>query len=85
MSHGIPCIAFSSAEGAREIINSGENGYLIKNRNHSAMIKKINDLINDYDERVRLGKSARREIKNFTSDVVKEEWITLIEESDINE
>ena len=85
MSHGIPCIAFSSAEGAREIINSGENGYLIKNRNHSAMIKKINDLINDYDERVRLGKSARRGIKNFTSDVVKEEWITLIEESDINE
>lgn len=85
MSHGIPCIAFSSAEGAREIINSGENGYLIKNRNHSAMIKKINDLINDYDERVRLGKSARRGIKKFTSDVVKEEWITLIEESDINE
>lgn len=85
MSHGVPCIAFSSAEGAREIINSGENGYLIKNRNHSAMIKKINDLINDYDERVRLGKSARRGIKKFTSDVVKEEWITLIEESDINE
>ena len=85
MSHGIPCIAFSSAEGAREIINSGENGYLIKNRNHSAMIKKINDLINDYDERVRLGKSARRGIKKFTSGVVKEEWITLIEESDINE
>ena len=85
MSHGIPCIAFSSAEGAREIINSGENGYLIKNRNHSAMIKKINDLINDYYERVRLGKSARRGIKKFTSDVVKEEWISLIEESDINE
>lgn len=84
MSHGIPCIAFSSAEGAREIINSGENGYLIKNRNHNAMVKKINDLIADYDERVRLGKAARSGIKKFTSDVVKEEWITLIEESDIN-
>ena len=33
MSHGVPCIAFDSAEGARELINSGMNGYLIKRRN----------------------------------------------------
>ena len=83
MSHGVPCIAFSSAEGAREIINSGDNGYLINNRNFDAMIMKIEDLINNEKERIRIGKQARESVKKYTSDIVCEEWITLIEESDI--
>ena len=83
MSHGIPCIAFDSAEGAREIINSGENGYLIKNRNFDAMIMKVEDLINNREERIRIGKQARDSVKKYTSDIVGEEWVTLIEESDI--
>ncbi|MBQ6498207.1 MAG: glycosyltransferase [Bacilli bacterium] len=83
MSHGVPCIAFDSAEGAREIINSGENGYLIKNRNFDAMIMKVQDLINNEEDRIKIGKQARNSVKKYTSDIVGEEWITLIEESDI--
>ena len=49
MSHGLPCIAFDSAEGARELINSGMNGYLIKNRSYAAMIKKIEDLMTPFE------------------------------------
>lgn len=79
MSHGLPCIAFSSAEGAREIITSGKNGYLIKNRNYSAMVKKIEDLIDDYETRKKLGKAARYSSKKYTSDSVKEMWYRLIE------
>lgn len=85
MSHGVPCIAFDSAEGAREIINSGENGYLIKNRNFYAMIMKIEALIEKEEERIRIGKLARKSVKKYTSDIVKNEWITLIEKSDIYE
>ena len=85
MSHGIPCIAFDSAEGSKEIINSGENGYLIKNRNIDMMVKKIGDLINDLDERKRIGKNARESVKKYTRDVVGGEWFTLIEESDVYE
>ena len=85
MSHGVPCIAYDSAEGAREIINSGENGYLIKNRNRDAMIKKIKDLVDSKDERLRLGRAARKGVKRYTSDVVSEEWFTLIEESEVYE
>ena len=85
MSHGVPCIAYDSAEGAREIINSGDNGFLIKNRNMDAMIMKIEDLINNEKERIKIGKQARKSVKKYTSDIVSEEWITLIEESDIYE
>ena len=85
MSHGIPCIAMDSAEGAREIINSGYNGYLIKNRNYNVMVKKIGDLINNRNDRLKLGENARKSVEKYTSDAVGEEWFTLIEESDIYE
>ena len=79
MSHGVPCIAYSSAEGAKEIINSGKNGYLIKNRNSKAYLKKIEDLIKKDDVRKKLGKEARLSVKKYTADVVKNEWYNLIE------
>ena len=85
MSHGLPCIAFDSAEGARELISSGENGYLIKNRNYEGMVKKITDLINSKEERIRLGNNARKSVEKYTSEKVGEEWFTLIEESDVYE
>lgn len=85
MSHGLPCIAMDSAEGAREIINSGYNGYLIRNRNYEMMVRKIADLIDDKDIRKRLGKNARDSISKYMSDVVGEEWFTLIEESGVYE
>ena len=79
MSHGIPCIAFSSAEGAREIITSGKNGYLIKNRNYSAMIQKIEDLMTKEDIRKEMGKEARESVQQYTKEVVQEDWYRLLE------
>ena len=85
MSHGVPCVAYDSAEGAREIINSGENGYLIKHRSMEAMIMKVEDLMKNEKERVKIGKQARESVRKYTSDIIGEEWFTLIEESDIYE
>ena len=85
MSHGLPCVAYDSAEGAREIITSGENGFLIKNRSRDAMIRKIEDLMKDEKLRIKIGKQARESVHKYTSDVVGEEWFSLIEESGIFE
>lgn len=82
MSHGVPCIAFNSAEGAREIINSGENGYLIKNRNVEAMVMKIGSLIENVEKRKEIGRKARESVKKYTSNIVADEWVKVIEESD---
>ena len=85
MSHGLVCVAFDSAEGPREIINSGENGFLIKNRNIDAMVLKIESLIKNEKTRIEVGKKARESVMKYTSDVISKEWITLIEESDVYE
>ena len=79
MSHGLPCVAFDSAEGAKELIDSGMNGYLIKHRNFSAMIKKIEDLMNKKDIRKKIGLAGRKSVKKYTKDVVKLEWFDLLE------
>ena len=78
MSHGLPCVAFNSAEGANELINSGENGYLIKNRNQDAYIKKVIDLIEDKKSRKRIGKAGYEFSKKYESKVVGEEWFQLL-------
>ena len=54
MSHGVPCVAFDSAEGAREIIQSGNNGYLVKNRNFDAYKLKVKSLIEKKESNVYL-------------------------------
>ncbi len=79
MSHGLPCIAFDSAEGARELITSGMNGYLIKHRNFSAMVKKIEDLMESRDTRKKIGMAGRKSIGKYTGEVVKEQWFKLLE------
>ena len=78
MSNGLPCLAFDSAEGAKEIITSGRDGYLIRHRNHKMMVNKINDLIKDPDKRKELGSAGRRKIKNYSKDKVLEQWLKII-------
>jgi N-acetylglucosaminyldiphosphoundecaprenol N-acetyl-beta-D-mannosaminyltransferase len=77
-SYGIPCIAFDSAEGAREIITNSKDGYLIKERNKEKMKDKICELINSYDKRLEMGKHGLDKSLEFDSQNVKEKWINLI-------
>lgn len=79
MSHGLPCIAFSSAEGARELIDSGRNGYLIKNRSVRAYIKKVEDLMNDIDARKKIGHESRKSVKKYNGEEVVKLWYKIIE------
>lgn len=85
MSYGIPCIAMDSAEGARDIIINDKNGYLIKDRNFESMIQMMEKLADNNELRNKMGKNARESISKYTSDVIGEKWIDLIEKSGANE
>lgn len=77
MSFGIPCIAFSSAEGACDLIKNDVNGYLIDNRDIKEMSSKIVTLMNNTKERNRLGDNARNLSLNYSNEVVKDLWLKL--------
>lgn len=78
MSHGIPCLSYTSAQGANEIIDGEKNGYLISDRNEQEMIEKIDLLIENEKLRKKLGKEARNKSKEYSGEVVLEKWSKLI-------
>ncbi len=78
MSHGIPCLAYTSARGAVELISNNVNGYLIKNRDSDKMAHKIIELLNDKEKREALGLKAYNKASAYTLDNVKKEWVKLL-------
>jgi glycosyltransferase involved in cell wall biosynthesis len=80
MSYGLPCIAFSSAEGAKDIIKDGYNGYLINDRNINAMANKVINLLNNRELLTELGKNCLETVKKYDKDNIKEEWIKILGE-----
>ncbi len=78
MSHGIPCLAYTSAQGANKIIDNEKCGYLINDRNEQEMIEKIDLLIENEKLRKKLGKEARNKSKEYSGEVVLEKWKKLI-------
>ena len=78
MNFGVPVIAFSSAEGAREIIRNNKNGYLIDDRNKEEYIEKVNALIDNQDLRIKLGNEAKIDSKDYDPNIVYKKWIEII-------
>lgn len=78
MSYAIPCLSYTSAQGANEIIDNDVNGYLIENRNEEEMLEKISILIEDEKLRKKLGKKAKEKSKEYSGEVVLEKWSKLI-------
>ena len=81
MSFGIPCLAFSSAEGATELINNNINGYLIDNRNKNDYINKLKELINNTNLRKTIGKKGYKTSLEYTTEKISKQWLELLEKS----
>ena len=81
MSFGIPCLAFSSAQGATELINNNINGYLIDNRNKKEYINKLKELINNTNLRKSIGKKGYKTSLEYTTEKISKQWLELLEKS----
>ena len=79
MSYGLPTIAFDSAEGAREIIEDGKNGFLISDRDHEKYIQKVEQLMDSQTLRLKLGTNGRKNVKKFTKEEVGKIWFDFLE------
>ena len=79
MSHKLPCIAFDSANGAKEIIDDNMNGYLIKNRNKEEMANKILELIDNREKCLTMGKNSYEKSKKYLSENIKKKWVDIFE------
>ena len=83
MSHGVPCIAFDSAKGAKEIlIESG--GILVKNRDINAMSSATMKLLDNKSELLKLQDAGVNYVKKYTSNKVRKKWIALIDDKTLS-
>lgn len=80
MNAGIPCIAFDSAEGARDLIQHEKNGILIPNRDLNLMTENIVFLLQDKERLKKMGQNAKHYSKFFLGDQVKQNWLWFLED-----
>ena len=76
-SMGLPVISYDILSGPKEIVKSGETGYLISNRDINVMAKKINELLYDKEKLKLFGKNALAESYKYKADLIKQKWINL--------
>ena len=79
MSCGVPCVSFDSPCGPRTIIHNYEDGILVELKNVRALADSICYLIEDIDQRRRLGIKARESVLRFSKDTVMKQWIMLFD------
>ena len=85
MQCGLPVVSFDCPRGPREIIKHEHDGILVENQNIEELAKALSKLIDNYEERQRLGANAYESVKRYSIDTIGQEWIKLIEEINNNE
>ena len=78
MSQGMACIAFDCFTGPRELITNRLDGILVEDRNINQFASGLEELIEDQDLRLKLGKNAIETSKNYLPEKIMEKWIDLV-------
>lgn len=73
-SYGIPCMAFSSASGALEVIEDGVNGFVINDRDMDKYCMTLKRLAKSQELRESLGKKGRENAEKYREENVALMW-----------
>lgn len=76
-SYGLPCIAFDSAIGAKELIKPN-NGMLISNRNKEQMAEEIIKLLNNKERRNEISKENIQVAESYLSKNIRNKWLKIL-------
>ena len=78
MNSGVPCVAFSSANGAKEIISDQENGILIDQRDIGMMADTVCELLEDRERLKQLSEGAIKTAELYSYEETEKEWQKFI-------
>lgn len=80
MSYGVPCIAFDSASGAKEVIENKK--LLIDNRNKEKMANIILNLLTNEKDIIKEGKNSYKDCQKYLLNNVKNDWLNILNDID---
>lgn len=78
MNAGVPCIAYETESGIKDIIDDDKNGYIIKRGNKKKFAKKIDNILNNKEKLQNLSLAALSKAKAFSSTEITKRWQTFI-------
>jgi len=79
-NYGCVPVVMDSFSSLRDIIESGENGFIVPNNDKKAFIEKIGLLIDNSELREKMGKKAMDSSKEFDVGKIAQKWETLFAE-----
>jgi len=78
LSAGLPVVAYETDNGVSDVVDDGKEGYIIKNRNKEEYVQKLKYLMNNMEERQRLGKNATKKANLYSNETISKKWIDFI-------
>lgn len=79
MACGLPCVAYDCPSGPRSIIEDGKNGFLVENGNIDSFVEKLEQLIEDENLRIQMGKNANESVRKYDVETIMQQWKSLFE------
>jgi glycosyltransferase involved in cell wall biosynthesis len=80
MGIGLPVVAYDCPTGPREVISDGVDGYIVRNGDRKALAARMIQLMDDADERRRLGQAGLEKAARFDLDHLAARWERLFGE-----
>ena len=77
MSVGLPLISFDCQCGPRDIINTCDNGLLVKEGDVQGLVNAIIQVIENQSLRLKLGANSLANTSRFNRDCVMKKWVQL--------
>lgn len=78
-SMGLPIISYTCQCGPRDVVTDGKDGYLISMGDMETFAEKLDFLMNNRDDLVRLGKEAKISSARFGEITIMHKWTLLFE------
>jgi glycosyltransferase involved in cell wall biosynthesis len=79
MASGLPCVAYDCPSGPRAIIEDGKNGFLVEDGNVNFFVEKLEQLIEDENLRIQMGKNANESVRKYDIETIMQQWKSLFE------
>lgn len=79
MQFGCIPLAFDTFSAIHEIIQDGENGYIIKDNDNTSYIQKLMDLMNAPEQRIKMAENAIESRRKYSADKIARYWLHIIE------
>ena len=80
MAFSLPAVGYSCKAGPRDIIEDGENGFLVVPGEIETFARKMESLMQDEHKRRKMGEKARKSTRRFCREQILDEWDQLLQD-----